>query len=413
MSGPCDDLRVIDLSSGPAGGVATMVLADFGADVIKIERPGGDPLRRLPSAPMWLRGKRSAVLDLDRRDGDRGRLHELAAGADVLVASFRPGRAEALGADHATLSAINPQLVYCSITGWGPRGQYAQYPADEAILSAKTGRMRSFFGFAPRPAPYFSPLQVGVHGAAQSALTGILAALFARDRLGAGQLVETSLLQGQFPQDLFGLVRTQLQRDFPDDFPPPAPAPARITLQYLPVMASDGRWIQFANLVEHLFHAMIAAVGLSEIYGDSPLRDRSDAGDPGGSRRAADADPRARPRAPCRRVDGGLPRERQRRGRAVRDPAAGALQRRPGRQRRGGGDGAPEAGPPPPARPARPVDGDTRRRGRPRSRWWASTRTRCWRKPRARRAQRRRAPRTVRQRPATPSMASRWSSSPP
>ena len=267
MSGPCDDLRVIDLSSGPAGGVATMVLGDFGADVIKIERPGGDPLRRLPSAPMWLRGKRSAVLDLTEA-GDRARLHELVAGADVVVASFRPGRAEALGADHATLSAINPRLVYCSITGWGPRGPYAQYPADEAIVSAKTGRMRSFFGFAPRPAPYFSPLQVGVHGAAQSAITGILAALFARDRLGAGQLVETSLLQGQFPQDLFGLVRTQLQRDFAGEFPPPAPAPARITLQYLPVMASDGRWIQFANLVEHLFHAMIAAVGLSEIYGD-------------------------------------------------------------------------------------------------------------------------------------------------
>ena len=76
------DLRVIDLSSGPAGGIATMVLADFGADVIKVERPGGDPLRRFPASPMWLRGKRSVELDLTSEAG-RERLHRLAAGADI------------------------------------------------------------------------------------------------------------------------------------------------------------------------------------------------------------------------------------------------------------------------------------------------------------------------------------------
>ena len=116
-----EDLRVIDLSSGPAGGIATMILGDFGADVIKVERPGGDPLRRLPASPMWLRGKRSIELDLATEVG-RERLHALAAGADVIVASYRPGQAEKLGADYETLSIDNPGLVYCSITAFGPRG---------------------------------------------------------------------------------------------------------------------------------------------------------------------------------------------------------------------------------------------------------------------------------------------------
>ena len=97
MRGPCDDIRVIDLSSGPVGGIATMMLADYGADVIKVERPGGDPFRRLTASPVWLRGKRSITLDIGD-EASRGRLRELAAGADVVVASFRPGRAEALGA---------------------------------------------------------------------------------------------------------------------------------------------------------------------------------------------------------------------------------------------------------------------------------------------------------------------------
>ena len=112
MSGPCDDLLVVDLSSGPAGGLASMVLADFGADVLKVEPPGGDPRRSDAAAPMWLRGKRSVVLDLARPE-DRGRFHDLVADADVVLASFAPGEAEGLGADFATLEALNPGLVYC------------------------------------------------------------------------------------------------------------------------------------------------------------------------------------------------------------------------------------------------------------------------------------------------------------
>ena len=267
--GPCDDLRVVDLSSGPAGGVATMALADFGADVIKVERPGGDPFRRLAAAPVWLRGKRSLTLDL-RRGEDRARLRALAAGADVVVASFRPGRAGALGADYAALGADNPGLVYCSITGFGPRGPYADYPGYEGVVAAKSGRMAHFGGVPRREGPAFAAVQTATHAAAQSALTGILAALLARDRDGRGQLVETSLLQGLMAFDMNSLLRIQLEERFPaqmagNQLGAYGAAPP---IYYQPALTRDGVWIQPANLVDHLFHAFVATIGLADIYAE-------------------------------------------------------------------------------------------------------------------------------------------------
>ena len=267
MSGPCDDIRVLDLSSGPAGGIATMMLADFGADVIKIERPGGDPFRRLTAAPVWLRGKRSAILDLrDEAGGER--LRSLAAGADVVVASFRPGRAEPLGADYATLAEGNPGLVYCSITGFGPRGPYADYPAYEGVVAAKSGRMQHFGGVPTREGPAFAAVQTATHAASQSALTGILAALLVRDQGSRGQLIETSLLQGLLPYDLNSLLRIQLEERFPAQMAGNALGAhgRQPPLYYQPLMTSDGDWIQPANLVDHLFHAFIATIGLEDIY---------------------------------------------------------------------------------------------------------------------------------------------------
>jgi len=268
VTGPCDDLRIIDLSSGQAGGIATMVLADFGADVIKVEPPGGDPARSLPASPMWLRGKRSVMLDLETSEG-RAALLRLSRDADVVVASYAPGEAEAHGAGYETLAAGNPGLVYCSITGWGPRGPLAGYPADEALVAAKSGRMFAFQNIVRRPGPGFPAVQVGTHGAAQSAIAGILAALLARERTGAGQLVETSLLQGMFPFDLNTLVREQILRRFPEvaqsdmwsRYLSPDMMP---TLGYHPLVASDGKWIQLANLLEHLFQSSIVALGLTE-----------------------------------------------------------------------------------------------------------------------------------------------------
>jgi len=269
VAGPLDGLRVLDLSSGPAGGLATMMLADFGADVIKVEPPEGDPQRALPNSPMWLRGKRSAVLDLGRSE-DREHLHDLAKTVDVVVATYEPGEAEGLTADAATLRGLNPALVYCSITGWGTKGPYAHYPVDEHLIHAKSGRMLSMQGIPPRDGPAYSAVQVATHGTAHGALQGIIAALIARDRTGEGQVVETSLLHGLLPYDMGGLIREQLAARDPGAYgaDPLAERGRMPTLNYHPILAKDGRWIQLGNLLEHLFYSYVAAADLTEIIID-------------------------------------------------------------------------------------------------------------------------------------------------
>jgi crotonobetainyl-CoA:carnitine CoA-transferase CaiB-like acyl-CoA transferase len=269
MAAVLDGIRVLDLSSSPPGAIASMVLADFGADVIAIERPGGDPLRAFPAAPMWLRGKRSMELDLKTRAGQR-RLHELARESDAVIYAGAPGSAERLGADEATLCALNPALVYCSITGFGPRGPLAAYMGYEGVVAAKAGRMMTFAGQVPREGPVFAYVPVGQHVAAQSAVHGILGALLVRERTGEGQRVETSLLQGMMPYDLGGLLVQQMMRRLPAQFPvdPNAQFGRMPTLQYHPVLTKDGQWVQLGNLVEHLFHSFIGVAGLGEIYAD-------------------------------------------------------------------------------------------------------------------------------------------------
>src|SRR5215207_9923712 len=116
MTGVLDGLRVLDLTWGIAGPIATMLLADHGAAVTRVERPQGDPFDGFSGYRVWHRGKRSAVLDL-REPGDREVFLALAAQADVLVESFAPGTTERLGIAYAELAAANPRLVYCSITG--------------------------------------------------------------------------------------------------------------------------------------------------------------------------------------------------------------------------------------------------------------------------------------------------------
>jgi crotonobetainyl-CoA:carnitine CoA-transferase CaiB-like acyl-CoA transferase len=271
MTGPLDDLRVIDLSATQAGSVATMVLADFGADVIKVEPPEGDPTRDHAAAPMWLRGKRSVALDLTSDDG-RAHLHTLVAGADVVMSTYVPGTAAEQGADYETLSALNQALVYCSITGFGPTGPYAQYPADDRIVAAKAGRMLGLAGLPTREGPAFAAVQVSSHAASQAAVQGVIAALMARDQLGRGQLVETSLLQGLMPYDMRVLMYTQLSRMDAKMFPPVDALTARggmmPTLNYHPVQTKDGSWIQLGNLLQHLFEAYLTAADLVDIFAD-------------------------------------------------------------------------------------------------------------------------------------------------
>jgi crotonobetainyl-CoA:carnitine CoA-transferase CaiB-like acyl-CoA transferase len=271
VTGPLDDLRVIDLSSGQAGAVATMVFADFGADVLMVESAEGNPIRSHAAAPMWLRGKRSITLDLASEAG-RERLHALVAGADAVIASYLPGEAEAVQADYTTLSALNSGLVYTSITGFGPKGPLAGYPVDERVVAAKSGRMLGMTGLPQRDGPAFAAVQVATHAASQAAVHGTLAALHARESLGRGQQVHTSLLQGLLPYDLRSLFYTQLSRLHPVEFPQMDALAVRAgfmpTLNYHPVQTKDGNWIQLGNLLQHLFEAYLTSIDLIEIVAD-------------------------------------------------------------------------------------------------------------------------------------------------
>ena len=199
---PLTGVLVADFSRVLAGPLATMFLADLGATVIKVERPGaGDDTRAW--GPPYVAGsstyftsvnrnKRSVALDLDDPH-DRELARRLATRADVLVENFRPGRLAAFGLDHATLATANPGLVYCSISGFGS-GLGADRPGYDFLVQAVGGLM-SITG-----TPGGEPTKVGV--ALVDVLTGlhatigILAALRERDRSGAGQLVEVNLLSG-------------------------------------------------------------------------------------------------------------------------------------------------------------------------------------------------------------------------
>src|ERR1700750_188504 len=121
---PLGGIRVLDLSTSVTGFQASQVLADFGAEVVHVEPPGGSPLRDLPSYPCLARGKHSIVLDL-KAPADRALARQLAEAADVLIETFRPGVAERLGLGYDALSEVNPGLVFTSITGFGRTGPYA------------------------------------------------------------------------------------------------------------------------------------------------------------------------------------------------------------------------------------------------------------------------------------------------
>ena len=205
MTPPLDGVRIIDLTQVMAGPFCTMLLGDLGADVIKIEPPGrGDLSRSLGGAALRMRGsdnapflalnrnKRSVTLDLKSPDG-LDALHRLVRDADVLVESFRPGVMARLGADYAAMSALNPRLVYASISGFGQTGPYADRPGFDLIAQGMSGVM-SVTG-EPGGAPVKCGVPIADLAAGLYAANGIMAALIARERTGTGQHVEASLFE--------------------------------------------------------------------------------------------------------------------------------------------------------------------------------------------------------------------------
>ena len=197
--GPLSGVRVLDLSAYIAGPYGCTLLADQGADVLKIEPPAGDNLRAYPSTlekenRAFLgvnRSKRGVVLDL-KKAADREPFLALAREADVLVHNFRPGVAERLGIDHPTLEAVNPRLIYCVVTGYGEEGPLRGNAGYDQVLQAMTG-MCVLQGKPPVPElTYGSPVD---YYAAALVAAGVSSALFERTRSGKGQYVGVSLLR--------------------------------------------------------------------------------------------------------------------------------------------------------------------------------------------------------------------------
>jgi len=246
-----------------------MVMGDFGAEVIKVEPPGGSPSRAVPAAPMWNRGKQSVIIDLNAAEG-REQVRRLSASADVLVEDLRPGAMDQMGLGYDALKALNGRLVYCSVTGYGPKGPYAHYKPYPAAVMAKIGRFMDFAGIKGRPGPSYGAVDVASHGAAMALVRGAVGALHVRDRTGQGQRVETSLLQATTAYDLANwFVWQQMIKD-PVNFSgdPQSDLMRRPTPQYLPARTRDGKWIQLANLMPHLFRQSLRDLGLGDLLED-------------------------------------------------------------------------------------------------------------------------------------------------
>ena len=268
MSEVLKGLRVVDLTRGPAGGLASMIMADFGAEVLVIDAPEPHGIDELASTPMWRRGKRSLTLDT-KDTAQRDTLEELLAGADVCLVNWRSHALEAQALDFERVHARHPHLIYCHISGFGSRGPKANYPGYEHLVAAASGRMQAFAGICDREGPVYSALQVGTHATAQSALSGILAALLVRDATGAGQLVETSMLQGMLPYEQGAMIGRQFPERFGAMYPDlPSNEPPMPTLHYHPAQAGDGRWLQFGNLLPHLFDNFLMVTNLIDIVAD-------------------------------------------------------------------------------------------------------------------------------------------------
>jgi crotonobetainyl-CoA:carnitine CoA-transferase CaiB-like acyl-CoA transferase len=197
VAGPVDGLVVVDLSWGMPGAVTSMLLADYGATVVKVERPGGGPDQDSPARAVWERGKRSVTLDLESTAG-RTRLDELLAVADVLIESFPPGRVAPLGLAVDAVRHAHPTLVHCSITGYGRNGPWSDRPGFDCLVAAKLGVMAEQPGH--RGGPIFLGHPTIGYGTAFLATIGILAALRARHVTGRGQHVDASLLDSVVAQ---------------------------------------------------------------------------------------------------------------------------------------------------------------------------------------------------------------------
>lgn len=208
---PLEGIRVIEIGTMITAPLAASILAEMGAEVIKVERPeGGDPFRSFlgnSDAPHFLaynKNKSSITLDL-RSDGGKDALKELLADADVLIENFRPGVMDRLGFPAATIAAEYPNLIYCSITGFGADGPYRSRPAYDTVALALSGIAHLVID---PEAPGISGPTLSDNISGMSAAHGILAALFGRERDKSARRVEVNMLEASiaFTPDSFAMA---------------------------------------------------------------------------------------------------------------------------------------------------------------------------------------------------------------
>ena len=193
MPGALDGVRILDLSWGIAGPLGVLLLAEQGADVIKVEPPGGDPFRAYDGYRVWNRSRRSFTVDLKSDDG-KDIFSRLLATADVLVESFRPGVMDRLGFGYERAHTLNERLVYLSCPAYPEGHRLADRPGYDALVQASSGQMWEQPGW--RMGPIFLHMPMPSMGAFFLISTGVLTALFAREATGTGQHVTTSLFAG-------------------------------------------------------------------------------------------------------------------------------------------------------------------------------------------------------------------------
>jgi crotonobetainyl-CoA:carnitine CoA-transferase CaiB-like acyl-CoA transferase len=269
--GPLVGIRVVDVTTAIAGPYCTLILGALGADVIKVERPGGGDDTREWGPPFWdgesptylamNANKRSVVVDLKSDDG-RERLLRLVADADVFVHNLRPGRAEKLGLDFESLSAINDRLVHCTVGAFGAIGPKRMQPGYDPLMQAAAGIM-SVTG-----EPSSAPVRVGPslidQGTGMWCVIGILTALRRRDAGEGAQRIEASLYEtavNWLPYQIVGYLAT-------GTLPGPQGTAVAFIAPYEAFAASDGS-VMIAAANDRLFQALCVALGSRELADDA------------------------------------------------------------------------------------------------------------------------------------------------
>jgi crotonobetainyl-CoA:carnitine CoA-transferase CaiB-like acyl-CoA transferase len=264
-------IRVVEQGTFITGPCAGMMLADLGADVIKVESPEGDPYRAYqsgrysPHFQAYNRNKRSIALDMKRAD-DRALLRTLVREADVYIQNFRPGTAERLGAGVEALRTVNPRLVYCSISGFGASGPYAEHPSYDSVAQALSGFLSVVVDYR-RPQFLGPALADAITGLYAS--QGILAALVQRGRTGSGCHVEVSMLEAMahFAVEpfaaFFALGQTPTSADRP-----------RLAQAYI-LHTSDARLIAIhLSSLEKFWEGLVTALEAPELGRDARFNTR-------------------------------------------------------------------------------------------------------------------------------------------